>query len=343
MQQVKNTDRDIYAEFLHGNWVVNKNPDVPFCCIGTDHALEHANRMMKVSGGIVGITLNATARNRFFLTAPYMALFTEQAERMPGGKTYPKKVHHEASNTFLQNRKNNIFLLTETLESYGNPFEDDGETLVNFVTKKVVSPQVQHDLMNCSFIGKERHTTFVDDRISSNSVNFWSRLPKTKLKMWKSGNLTKKFTVTDAKVIELTEDRALLGRMAIISKSRPELDMKEMVGQYEFSVVPRALFAPDGSMLYCSNKSMLYHCVVDELLLADSVTPNNIVTEQSVIIIDAMAEKDDTVETSNQIADVFIILWDRVSVMLFQDSMLFQAQILLVLFVEKGKKRGGKH
>ena len=42
---------------------------------------------MKGLGGIVGITLNATARNRFFLTAPYMALLTEQAERMAGGKT----------------------------------------------------------------------------------------------------------------------------------------------------------------------------------------------------------------------------------------------------------------
>ena len=119
--------------------------------------------------------------------------------------------------------------------------------------------------------------------------------------------------------------------------------MKETVGQYEFSVVPRALFAPDGSMLYCSNKSMLYHCVVDELLLADSVTPNDIVTEQSVIIIDAMAEKDDTVETCNQLADVFNILWDRVSVMLFQDSMLFQAQIFTGSFFGKGKKRSGKH
>ena len=144
------------------------------------------------------------------------------------------------------------------------------------------------------------------------------------------------------KVVELTEDRALLGRMAIISKSRPELDMKETVGQYEFSVVPRALFAPDGSMLYCSNKSMLYHCVVDELLLADSVTPNDIVTEQSVIIIDAMAEKDDTVETCNQLADVFNILWDRVCDALPGLHALSGADIT-GSFCGKGKKRGGKH
>ena len=97
MQQLKDTDPDIYAEFMQGNWVVNKNADVPFCCIGADHALEHINRAMKVSGGLVGITLNASARNRFFLTAPYMALLSEQAEKMAGEPSESLKRHHEAT------------------------------------------------------------------------------------------------------------------------------------------------------------------------------------------------------------------------------------------------------
>ena len=32
-----------------------------------DHALEHNNHAMKVSGGLVGIILNPSARNKFFL------------------------------------------------------------------------------------------------------------------------------------------------------------------------------------------------------------------------------------------------------------------------------------
>ena len=35
---------------MEGNWVVNKNPDVPFWALGAHHALEHINRTMKVSG-----------------------------------------------------------------------------------------------------------------------------------------------------------------------------------------------------------------------------------------------------------------------------------------------------
>ena len=54
MEILKQTDADIYDEFLQDNWVVNSH--IPFCAIGADHALEHSNRSMKVSGGLVGIT-----------------------------------------------------------------------------------------------------------------------------------------------------------------------------------------------------------------------------------------------------------------------------------------------
>ena len=46
-----------------------------------------------------------------------------------------------------------------------------------------------------------------------------------------------------------------LGRVSIISG--PGIDMKETVGQYEFSIVPRSLFAADGTMLHCASKSKL--------------------------------------------------------------------------------------
>ena len=67
MQMLPESDPDIFEEFLKGDWVVNKNPQVPFCALGADHALEQVNRSMKVSGGLVGITLNPHARTKFFL------------------------------------------------------------------------------------------------------------------------------------------------------------------------------------------------------------------------------------------------------------------------------------
>ena len=73
-----------------------------------------------------------------------------------------------------------------------------------------------------------------------------------------------KFNTADAKVIELTEDRALFGRMMIITKSRPELIVKDIIGDFELSVVPRSLFAADGSMHHCSSKSDLMTVILEK-------------------------------------------------------------------------------
>jgi len=43
----------------------------------------------------------------------------------------------------------------------------------------------------------------------------------------------------------------------MVAKSRPEIAIKEAIGQHEFSVVPRSLFANDGTMFHCSMKSAL--------------------------------------------------------------------------------------
>ena len=54
MEMVKETDPEIYQqEFQKGNWVVNKNARVASCAVGADHALEHVNRSMKVSAGLI--------------------------------------------------------------------------------------------------------------------------------------------------------------------------------------------------------------------------------------------------------------------------------------------------
>ena len=81
---------------MDGNFTVNKNP-TPFCAIGVDYALEHINRIMKATGGLVGITQNASARERFFLTAPELSRLAEEAHQMAGSPTATRKEHHDLS------------------------------------------------------------------------------------------------------------------------------------------------------------------------------------------------------------------------------------------------------
>lgn len=67
LEIVKGIDFEIYQEFQNGNWVVNKNAKVVFCVVGVDYVFEYVNRLIKVLGGLIGITLNFIVRTKYFL------------------------------------------------------------------------------------------------------------------------------------------------------------------------------------------------------------------------------------------------------------------------------------
>ena len=241
MKSLKETDLEIYNEFMEGNWVVNKNPDVPFCALGADHALEHINRSMKVTGGLVGITLNPSARTKFFLIAPELARLAEEAQEMAGLSSKTPRRHHALSAATFTHQEKALEDLIAMFRCFTNPFSEQSNDLFNLVTKVVVPEKIKEDLCNQSQIGQKLFEAFVCDRIQSNKTNLWAPMKKHKLSTWKDMAKKMKLSAGD-KVVELQEDRSLFARMMVVCKSRPEINLKEAIGQYEFSVVPKSLF-----------------------------------------------------------------------------------------------------
>ena len=111
---------DIRQEFIDRYFEVNKN-QILFCAIGVDHALEHINRIMKVTGGLVGITQNASARERFFLIAPDLSRLAEEARKMAGSPTAAWKEHHDLSMAVSTRQEENIAKLKNVFRSSMNP------------------------------------------------------------------------------------------------------------------------------------------------------------------------------------------------------------------------------
>jgi hypothetical protein len=75
-------------------------------------------------------------------------------------------------------------------------------------------------------------------------------------------------------VLGMKEDRVLFARMLIVARSRPEIHLEDAIGNYECSVVPRALFAHVGVMLHCSKKSDLLQ-ILEELPQRQTTAPDN--------------------------------------------------------------------
>ena len=171
MEKLPDSDPEIYKEFLDGNWVVNKNQGAAFCALSADHALEQINRSMKVKGGLVGITLNPNARTKFFLIAPELARLAEEAKEMAGTSTANESTHHHSLvASRLSHEVKNIEKLSNTMESFTNPFTQESNKLFNLVTKVVVPENVQKDLDGQSEIGQKLIDTFVRDCIQSGRI-----------------------------------------------------------------------------------------------------------------------------------------------------------------------------
>ena len=310
MKALPLNDPGVYREFLDGNWVVNKNQSVSFCGLGADNGLEHINRSMKVSGGLVGITLNPSARTKFFLIAPELARLAEQAKDMAGVSVKIQDRHHNLTTSVLNREEASIVKLKTIIANYINPFEQTGEELYNLLTKVVVSEDVKKDLCAQSTEGYNLLEKFVTKRIQKGTSNLWSTMKKRNLLTWKSTGKKTKVKVNNT-VIELQEDRSLFARMTVVCQSRPEINVREDVGIHEFNVVPRSLFAADGSMLYCSAKSALMALLEKEATSSDTNrTTEDGNAHQKVDIVDGMAllqalDKNPTITNCAELADHF--------------------------------------
>ena len=77
---------------------------------------------MKVSGGLIGITLNEAARTKFFLIAPEHARLAEQAKKMAGVSSKTQGHHQNLTKAVLARKENRVAQLTATIERFTNPF-----------------------------------------------------------------------------------------------------------------------------------------------------------------------------------------------------------------------------
>ena len=96
MMELQTTDQMTW-NYLENNFSINKT-GVPFCSIGSDHALEQENKLLKVNGGVVGLTRKPAALHRFCLVSPTRnTLSTQFLESSGIIKPVHKTKHHQLS------------------------------------------------------------------------------------------------------------------------------------------------------------------------------------------------------------------------------------------------------
>ena len=131
--------------------------------------------------------------------------------------------------------------------------------LRNITSSVLITAAASTDILYYPEKGQKRFETFITNRLlPTSTLSIWDLLPQLKLVSFSTWNKIKSVKVGD-KVMKQREYHQFYSQILIIAQSRPEIitGMENLVSEYEMSIVPRANFNPDGTMLLCLDKSSL--------------------------------------------------------------------------------------
>ena len=167
-----------------------------------------------------------------------------------------------------------------------------GKPLKNVISSMVIPDTAKLNILQRDQKGQSKHKTFAGERILAGSAtSIWDPMNKLKLKTHSTW---------------MAKQKTRAARFLVIQQSRPELVPKlpYTIGDYEMSVVPRSVFANDGSLLIPTDKSIVVHAVEslgdfvdvpaensDEILTELSEANNS--RSESTIVIDGTKYEED--------------------------------------------------
>ena len=180
MQRLQITAPEVSVEFEEGNFVV-RTKLAHFNGQSVDLSQEHVIKMCKVSGGIIGITRNESALNRWCLTASAMCKMAQKTLFM-----FDVAIDDGELNDDMKGRKekdsdtiavNKLYEQTSTMSLLDN----EGANLVNIADGNVASDEITKGLLNARDTGQKSYDEFVSR--FSESVESSIQDPITLLKL----------------------------------------------------------------------------------------------------------------------------------------------------------------
>ena len=163
--------------------------------------------------------------------------------------------------------------------------------------------------MNVEKDGLKFYKEFINERLQENSVvDIFALLTKVKSLTFKTCATAIRVKVND-KVQELSEAVDLFAKCSIVSSTR-DIDMPNIVGEYELSSIARSFMKADGEFNHGGeDKSELVHSICSHVGSSAFVDIEKFLINVSVI--DAMQvlpklKKPDHIRTFNELAKVFL-------------------------------------
>jgi len=123
MRDLKTDYPQTWKELQTGNIGLSvTKSSIPFVSIGADHACEQINKMMKIHSGLIGISTNANARQRFFMATPELSCLSKNFKSQLNMDTDRSAEHHALGPSAVKRAHRAVDKIKAAIPSHGNPF-----------------------------------------------------------------------------------------------------------------------------------------------------------------------------------------------------------------------------
>ena len=136
-------------------------------------------------------------------------------------------------------------------------FDVEGDEVYSFMTHAYVPQNCVPHILNTDEIGQRPYENFVAEIINREVIH-WAPIKRQNNGMFPSGNKQQSVRILDQSV-DFKKPKDLYGRLMILAKSK-ETQTRNMQ-KWTLSLTQRLLFALNGSILSCEDKSKLIHCL----------------------------------------------------------------------------------
>jgi len=181
---------------------------------------------------------------------------------------------------------------------------------------RIFNNEITADVNRLETLGTDLYNAYKSQRLANEGTAcIWDPIKRNKLKLRSTNNKKVKIEIAGT-VTELTNDRSLFARLMIVTRSKRDLDLREILGKYELCAVPRSLFTNDSIMHQCPMKSKLIH-ILQSLAVnnEEEQLPSPVLGAGfTVAVVDGMAELQALVKPSfvRNVSDLATIFVQRI-------------------------------
>jgi hypothetical protein len=257
-------------KFRDGNFIA-KLTEGNFNGLWLDYTLETtANKALKGTGGIIGLTLRQNALVRWFLSRPVTAQYSMQYKQNIVSHGHDSHVYHGIGKASQKRWNSDVKKMYDIFDdSYIDPFElsDPPSQLLNISTGAVAPPVVERSLVNAIDKGTTMANQFVNDHLIGDEgcgrKSIYDTLSRSNIKTMTDMKKTVKISNKD---VSFDGEMMYLRLLAVNAQKRVPI---QRVMSFENSPVPLSMFTEEGLIATC-NKSDYMH-KLEELVPGDGI------------------------------------------------------------------------